>query len=68
MAVVTNQPQQRRLTRLTGKHPVLESLIRSSGIVCESCDGTGDALPPGALIEKCEECNGTGMTPMKGTK
>lgn len=68
MAVVTNQSSKpRKLTPLSGKHPMLELLIKSSGIICSDCKGTGDALPPGALIEKCESCNGTGMA-MKGTK
>jgi hypothetical protein len=51
---------------LTGKHPALESLIRTSGLVCNSCGGTGDGLPPGLLLEKCEECNGTGQIKKEG--
>lgn len=64
MATVPSSKRQRGMpytpTPLTGKRPVLESLIRSSGVACSECDGTGNAFPPGYLMEKCEECNGTG--------
>jgi len=66
MPVLNTKENTLKPIKLMGKYPALESLIRSSGILCPACDGTGSALPPGLLLEKCEECNGTGYS--KDTK